>query len=211
MRNIEINSGAVKRLLAVGLLALTVSGCGSEKESEVVSPIKMTEENQIDHFDEKTFELWETSEDYDTIIFPDRKELELYEKDYALLVDVYQENADSSWYKLDEKPSVMYISEGSDSVFGTAEVGTEFIEDANSVRFKYCVVGWTIVPAEFEKIDGKWKKYISDSEMYYDDEVYKTTVWREVPISNTEEMLDEIYGKLTNSEENKKLVKQYNN
>ena len=205
---IEINIGAVKRLIAVGLFVLTVSGCGSEKKSEVVSPIKMVEENKTDQFDEIKFDLWKTSEDYDIVEFPDRKKLELCGMDYALLVDTYEKNADGSWEKIVGEPTPLYVQDGVETFWSKAEVGTEKIDYLNDGRFKDVVVGWVIIPAEITKENGEWKKYISDSKMYYEDPIYRSTVWREVPVSNEKDKLDAINSsEITFDEDNKKLVK----
>lgn len=95
MKNIEINTKAVKKIFAAGLLAFTMAGCAGNNEptKEETSQGEKTEEkidnNEITYLTEKETQSLEAGDVFDYGKLPDRKVLEEKKLDYITICDNY--------------------------------------------------------------------------------------------------------------------------
>ncbi len=93
MKNIEINTKAVKKVFAAGLLALTMTGCGgnSEPTKEETPQGETTEEkeNETTYFSEKETRALKEGDILNCNTLPDRKVLEEMGLDYIVVCEQY--------------------------------------------------------------------------------------------------------------------------
>lgn len=91
MKNIEINTKAVKKLFAAGLLAFTMAGCAGNNEptKEETPQGEKTEERGETHFSEKETRALKEGDILNCDKLPDRKVLEEMGLDYVVVCEQY--------------------------------------------------------------------------------------------------------------------------